>query len=156
MFSCPICEQTFTRKSNLTLHTNSQHVETEYPCLGCWRIFNRRATMIKHRKTHTENIMTPKTYTEAAMQISTARKNNMSDQKTHTENIVIPKTHTEAVSQIYTVHRDSIKKHSGRVLHRYTIRLSTNIKDYAVQLWNLYCNTSTQCVRCHSGDSLIS
>ena len=75
---------------------------------------------------------------EAATRTATARKNNMSDQKTHTENIVIPKTHTEAVSQIYTVHRDSIKKHSGRVLHRYTIRLSTNIKDYAEQLWNVY------------------
>ncbi len=110
MFSCTICEQTFTRNSDLTRHTASQHMKTQYPCLNCW------CTIIKRRKPPTENVMmTQKLYTETPRQISTRRKDNVSDPKTHTENIVIPKTRTEAVGQIYTIHTDLIKKPSGYV-----------------------------------------
>ena len=47
---------------------------------------------------------------------------------------MIPKTHTETVNQVYT----AIKKPSGRVLHRYTLRLSTNLKEYTKLLWKVY------------------
>ncbi|XP_022170675.1 transcriptional regulator of yeast form adherence 4-like, partial [Myzus persicae] len=50
MFSCSICDKTFTRISSLQRHAKSHDVSKKISCSICSEIFTRKDNLIRHSK----------------------------------------------------------------------------------------------------------
>ena len=50
MFSCGVCDKTFTLISNLRRHAKSHDAPNKISCSICLEIFTRRDNLIRHRK----------------------------------------------------------------------------------------------------------
>ncbi|KAF0687880.1 zinc finger and BTB domain-containing protein 24-like [Aphis craccivora] len=48
MFSCSVCDKTFTRISSLHRHTKSHDVSNKIECSICSEIFTRRDNLVRH------------------------------------------------------------------------------------------------------------
>ncbi|KAF0688706.1 zinc finger and BTB domain-containing protein 24-like [Aphis craccivora] len=50
MFSCSVCDETFTLIKNLHRHSKSHESPTKIVCSICSEIFTRRDNLIRHKK----------------------------------------------------------------------------------------------------------
>ncbi|XP_025195476.1 transcriptional regulator of yeast form adherence 4-like [Melanaphis sacchari] len=58
MFSCSVCDKTFTRICSLLRHFNSHNVSNKISCNICSQVFTRRDNFIRHSKEkHRSNII---------------------------------------------------------------------------------------------------
>ncbi|XP_073538247.1 uncharacterized protein [Phyllobates terribilis] len=52
-FSCPVCEKSYTRKSNLVNHQKSHSDVPPYSCSECGKCYNNKSSLVIHQRIHT-------------------------------------------------------------------------------------------------------